>query len=133
MLQGGMGVVAAAALEAVHVTEGIDAARKLVARLSRVPSPGGSFWLAAVGLESAEVDAAMGGPGGRAPEAGIKRATRLYEVAVDAHGADDWQLWLEYVQFVQKTGGKVGDLQWRAGKALKDPEPFRTALQQPSS
>lgn len=128
-----MGVVAAAAVESLHATEGLEAARHLVARLLRVPSPGGDFWLAAVRLESTAISAAMAGPGGRAPDADLKQARRLFEAAVDAHGADDWQMWLEYVQFVQQTGGKVGDVQWRASKALKDPEPFRAVLQQIAS
>ena len=56
--QGGMGSVAAAAIEAVRATEGLEAAQTLVDRVARLPSPGGDFWRAAVHLEAAAAQAA---------------------------------------------------------------------------
>ncbi len=53
-----MGSVAAAAVEAIHTTEGLEAAQTLVDRVARLPSPGGDFWRAAVQLESAAAAAA---------------------------------------------------------------------------
>ena len=53
LLQGGMGAVIAAALDVVHVTEGLAAAQTLIDRIGRLPSPGGDFWRAAVQLEAA--------------------------------------------------------------------------------
>ena len=58
-----MGSVAAAAVEAVRATEGLEAAQALVDRVARLPSPGGNFWRAAVQLESAAAAAAEGVPG----------------------------------------------------------------------
>ena len=59
-----MGSVAAAAVNAVHITQGLDAARALVDRIARLPSPGGDFWRAAAQLEAAAAAAAAaGGPG----------------------------------------------------------------------
>jgi len=49
---------------------------------------------------------------------------------VAAHGDEDWQLWTLYVAHVRTAGGAVGDVAWRATKALRDPEPFRAAMQQ---
>jgi len=59
-----------------------------------------------------------------------KRARRVFETAVAAHGDEDWQLWTLYVAHVRTAGGAVGDVAWRATKALRDPEPFRAAMQQ---
>ena len=61
-------------------------------------------------------------------QAGLKRVRRVFEAAVDAHGQEDWRLWAVYVAFTRSVGGAVGDLQWRATKALRDPEPFRAAM-----
>ena len=46
-----------------------------------------------------------------------------------AHGEADWQLWALYIAHVRNTGKAVGDVLWRATKALRDPEPFRAAMQ----
>ena len=63
-------------------------------------------------------------------QAAQKRARRVFEAAVTAHGDEDWRLWALYVAHVRATGGAVGDVAWRATKALRDPEPFRAAMQQ---
>ncbi len=63
-------------------------------------------------------------------QAAQKRARRVFEAAVAAHGAEDWQLWALYVVHVRAAGGAVGDVVWRATKALSDPDPFRAAMQQ---
>ena len=60
-----MGSVAAAAVEAVRATEGLEAAQALVDRVARLPSPGGNFWRAAVQLESAAAAVAEGVVPGR--------------------------------------------------------------------
>ena len=67
-----MGAVAAAALDAVHVTEGSAAAQTLIDRIARLPSPGGDFWRAAVQLEAAAAagSSAMQDCGASAPAAG---------------------------------------------------------------
>ena len=62
-------------------------------------------------------------------QAAQKRARRVFEAAVAAHGDEDWQLWVLYVAHVRAAGGAVGDVAWRAAKALRDPEPFREAMQ----
>ena len=62
-------------------------------------------------------------------QADLKRARRMFEAAIDAHGDEDWRLWALYVAFARAAGGAAGDVQWRATKALRDPEPFRAAMQ----
>ena len=63
-------------------------------------------------------------------QAGLQRVRRVFEAAIDAHGDEDWRLWALYVAFTRAAGYAVGDVQWRATKALRDPEPFRAAMQQ---
>jgi hypothetical protein len=63
-------------------------------------------------------------------QAALQRPRRAFEAAVDAHGQEDWRLWVLYVAFTRSVGGAIGDVQWRATKALRDPEPFRAAMQE---
>ncbi len=46
------------------------------------------------------------------------------QAAVDAYGSEDEDLWLKYVQIRMRQAKNVGDLHWRATKALTNPETF---------
>ena len=123
--QGGMGSVAAAAVEVVHAVDGIVAARSLWGRLARGPPPGGELFLAAARAEAAAMAACE-------PGADAAAARSAFEAGFAAYGAEDWQLWLEYVQFAQRQpGGRApssGALIQRARKALHDTDVFTAAL-----
>lgn len=130
MLQGGMGAAAAAAVEVVHAVSGIAAARKLWRRLAAGPAPGGELFLASARAETAAISA-------KEADADAAAARAAFEAGVAGYGADDWQLWLEYVQFAQRAAGKglssSGNLIQRARRALRDPDAFAAALKDASA
>lgn len=115
-MRGGMGEVAAAAVEMVHQTRGLDAARAVYRRLLSLPPAGGSLFHALLDLE---LDAAAVVPGGG------DRVEALFEAAVGAYGDVDADLWLRYVAWAQtsRTTAAKG-LYWRAKKALLEPSAF---------
>jgi len=59
----------------------------------------------------------------------------LMQAAVDAYGAQDSELWLKFVRSRMRRGKSIGDLHWRASKALHEPDAAFTegyfALQAP--
>jgi hypothetical protein len=122
-----MGSAAAAAVEVVHAVDGIVAARSLWRRLAAGPPPGGELFLAAVLAETAAVAACE-------PSADAGVARTAFEAGVAAYGADDWQLWLEYVHFAQRQPGSgvpsSGVLIQRARKMLHDTDAITAALKQ---
>jgi hypothetical protein len=83
------------------------------------------LFLAAVRAETAAIAAS-------APSADAAAARSAFEAGVTAYGAEDWQLWLEYVQFAQRQPGSgvpsSGTLIQRARKALHDTGAFIDAL-----
>lgn len=121
-LTGGMGAVAAAALEALHQTRGVEAARIVYRRLLALPPAGGALFHAILDIE---LDACIEGTG----EGGRDRVKRVFEAAVDAYGDVDVSLWLRYVEWSQELGAGGGDLYWRAKRALTDPAQFVAAHQ----
>ena len=120
-----MGSVAAAAVEVVHAVEGIVAARSLWRRLAKGPPPGGELFLAAARAETAALAA-------REPGADAAVARSGFEAGVAAYGEEDWQLWLEYMQFAQSQLGSgvpsSGVLIQRACRMLHDTDAFTVAL-----
>ncbi len=48
----------------------------------------------------------------------------MAQVAVDAYGAVDEELWIKYLQSRIVEGRSFGDIYWRATKALQDPQSF---------
>jgi hypothetical protein len=120
-----MGSAAAAAVEATHAVSGNGAARAVWRRLAGGPPPGGELFLAAARAETAAVAAGD-------PSADAAAARSAFEAGVAAYGAEDWQLWLEYVQFAQRQPGSgvpsSGVLLQRARKALHDTAAFSDAL-----
>lgn len=131
--QGGMGEVAAAAVEAEHTLRGIGAARALWRRLAAGPPPGGDLFLVASRAEVAAIAAAE-------PGADAATVRAAFEAGVAAYGAEDWELWAAYVQFAQSAAasqaaaaGRLpssGDIVRRARKALHDLEAFSAALKE---
>ena len=52
------------------------------------------------------------------------------QAAVSAYGVDSVQLWLEYCRFEQQHQHQgLGQVYWRATRALADPKPFIQAAQ----
>lgn len=74
MLQGGLGSVAGAAVELTRQMQSLQAARQLCDSLLAIPSPGGSFFQAAIGLELAAMADTKDAAG---------RAQRLFEVGAN--------------------------------------------------
>ena len=70
-LQGGMGAVAGTVVEVTHQLQSLQAARQLCDSLLKVPSPGGSFFQAAVALELAVLPS---------PSGSLTRLHQLFEV-----------------------------------------------------
>jgi hypothetical protein len=120
-----MGSVAAAAVEVVHAVDGIVAARLLWRRLAAGPPPGGELFLSAARAETAAIAACEA-----SADAGVARSA--FEAGVAAYGVEDWQLWLEYVQFAQRQPGSgvpsSGVLIQRGRKVLHDTDAFTAAL-----
>ena len=114
--------MAATLLRAVVASGGLTQARDLYRTLTRGPSPGGAFWHAVLDLEVDLVPAAF--PKDALSPAQVKA---LFEGAVDAHGQEDHALWLRYTRH-QATSG-LGQVYWKAIKALHDPAPFVEACQ----
>lgn len=139
---GGMGAVGAAFIDkALASPGGLEAARSLYRRLLKLPPAGGDLFRRAIALEKAAAAAGQQAPSGGRQEAGAARQKRpdggsgaratlreLYEAALAAYGDRDVQLWLDYACWEQQKG--VGQIYWRATKALADPEPFITAFRQ---
>ncbi|KAL0037943.1 hypothetical protein WJX79_006505 [Trebouxia sp. C0005] len=115
-LRGGMGCVAGAAVDMTRQLQSLPAARKLCDSLLTIPSPGGSFFQAAIGMELAVVQ----------PDT-IPRIHRLFEAGVGSHGTEDHELWLQYVAFEQQHLKGAGHVYWRAVKALETPDSFVSA------
>lgn len=46
------------------------------------------------------------------------------QAAVIAYGAEDEELWLRYIAYMQGRKKSTGGLHWRACKALGNPEKF---------
>ena len=120
-----MGSAAAAAVEVAHAADGIGVARSLWRRLARGPPPGGELFFAAARAETAAIAACE-------PNADAAAARSAFEAGVSAYGAEDAQLWLEYVQFAQKQPGSgvpsSGILIQRARKTLHGADAFTAAL-----
>lgn len=113
----------AAAVRCAAVTGGAAAARELSDRLLRLPAPSLALLQAAIEVECA----AATRPGAEGAQA-LERARRLFQSAVEAHGADEPGLWLGLYALEQRHGGsRAGTVQWRAMKALR--EPLRAAFQ----
>jgi hypothetical protein len=113
---GGLGAVAGRLLEVTWSHQGAAAARALYQQLQKVPAAGGDMFRAMVRLEEQEADSGS---------AAAKRVRGVLEDAVRCYGAQDTQLWLEFVQYEQRQGKQgAGQLYWRAVKALQEPEPF---------
>ncbi len=79
-LQGSMGSVAGAAVELTRQMQSVQAAQELCDSLLSIPSPGGSFFQAAIGMELAVM-----------PDSphGITRCQRLFEVRSCWHSIHD--------------------------------------------
>ncbi|KAK2080502.1 hypothetical protein QBZ16_000355 [Prototheca wickerhamii] len=116
-VEGGLGLVAAALLRAVVASGGLTQARDLYRTLTRGPSPGGAFWHAVLDLEVDLVPAAF--PKDALAPAQVKA---LFEGAVDAHGQGGPRA------LAAATSG-LGQVYWKAIKALRDPAPFVEACQ----
>lgn len=56
--------------------------------------------------------------------ASTSRLQRVFDVAVDAYGSEDVELWLQYALFKQNTSKSAGSVYWKATKALAQPEEF---------
>mmetsp|Transcript_22822 Transcript_22822/g.58091 ORF Transcript_22822/g.58091 Transcript_22822/m.58091 type:complete len:681 (-) Transcript_22822:163-2205(-) len=128
-VSGGMGAVTAGLVARVHEVQGADAARALYSRLLSVPPAGCDLFKAAIKVEQQEQLAAAGSSGRGTAGAGARREgearmRKLYEAAVDAYGSEDVELWLQYASFEQSALKGVGDIYWRATKALSDPDAF---------
>lgn len=67
-MQGGMGAVAGAALQVTQQMQSLEAAQRLCDQMLAIPSPGGSFFQAAISMELA------------ATPQSISRVQRLFEV-----------------------------------------------------
>ena len=118
-LRGGMGAVAAAAVEVMTVLGGLPAARKLYKRLLALPPAGGSLFHHLLDLEiAAAVD-----------DEDRDRVKRLFEAAAEHYGEVDTELWLRFVTWEQGGSGR-GTAYWRAVKTLADPTEFTAAHQQ---
>ncbi|DBA99850.1 hypothetical protein WJX77_002505 [Trebouxia sp. C0004] len=115
-LRGGMGCVAGAAVDMTRQLQSLPAARKLCDSLLTIPSPGGSFFQAAISMELAVMT----------PET-IPRIQRLFEAGVGSHGTEDHELWLQYAAFEQQHLKGAGHIYWRAVKALESPDSFVSA------
>lgn len=115
---GGLGTVAAQLLEVTCAEQGMAAARALYQQLLKVPAAGGDMFRVMVRLEEQQQEQEGG-------SSAAKRVRGVYEDAVRSYGAQDTELWLEFVQYEQRQGKQgAGQLYWRAVKALQDPEPF---------
>ena len=151
-VQGGMGEAAAAAVRTVHRVSGLEAARQLYRQLLRLPPAGGTFFHALLDMEQAaastserlshaawlqlyEVCISSCDWTHRDPFTlriflhGVELDVCNYhpvcvQVAVDAYGVEDDELWLRYVQHSMQRKKGVGMLYWRATKALHDPQGF---------
>ena len=53
----------------------------------------------------------------------------LMQAALEAYGADDEELWLRYMAYLQARKKSTGQLHWRASKMLKDPAKFHAVYQ----
>ncbi|KAL0051659.1 hypothetical protein WJX82_011535 [Trebouxia sp. C0006] len=115
-LRGGMGSVAGAAVDMTRRLQSLPAARKLCDSLLIIPSPGGSFFQAAISMELAVME----------PDT-IPRIQRLFEAGVGSHGTEDHELWLQYAAFEQQHLKGAGHVYWRAVKALESPDSFVSA------
>ena len=125
-LQGGMGEVCAAAVEAANTTQGLHGARRLWRVLAAGPPPGGALFLAAAQIEAAAVlagDAA----------ADVTAAKAAFEAGIAAYGAEDETLMLEYVRFARAApaaGISSSDLLRPGTRTLHDPAAFMLAFKQ---
>jgi len=63
------------------------------------------------------------------PKLQTYRAFVHVQAAVDAYGAEDNELWLRYIQFLQRGKKSTGQLHWRASRMLRDPGSFHMAYQ----
>lgn len=63
------------------------------------------------------------------PKLQTYRAFAHVQAAADAYGAEDKELWLRYIQFLQTRKKSTGQLHWRASKMLRDPGSFHLAYQ----
>ena len=70
-MQGGMGLVAGTALQVTRVMQSLEAAQRLCNQMLAIPSPGGSFFQAAINMELAAMPST--------PQS-ISRVQRLFEV-----------------------------------------------------
>ncbi len=52
------------------------------------------------------------------------------QAAVDAYGAEDEELWLRYIAYMQQKKKSTGQLHWQASKMLKDPTRLLQVLQE---
>ncbi|KAL3138255.1 hypothetical protein ABBQ32_006073 [Trebouxia sp. C0010 RCD-2024] len=113
--RGGMGLVAGAALQVTRQMQSLEAAQRLCDQMLAIPSPGGSFFQAAISMELAAMPST--------PQS-ISRVQRLFEAGVAAHGCVDHELWLQYASFEQKHLKGARNVYWRAVKALAQPDDF---------
>ena len=67
-----MGQVAAAVVEALHLSHGVEAARQFYTPVLKGPSPGGAFWRHVLSMEQAAVAGSSGQD--------TKQVRTLYEV-----------------------------------------------------
>ncbi|EIE27370.1 hypothetical protein COCSUDRAFT_11398 [Coccomyxa subellipsoidea C-169] len=127
-LRGGMGEAAAVAVQAVRDTSGLPAARQLYRRLLKIPPAGGSLMHAVLDMElGASAEEALSAAELDRVCALCMTLTTVWgcmQAAVDAYGSEDEDIWLKYVQNRMQQAKNVGDLHWRATKALTDPETF---------
>eukprot|EP00897_Mesotaenium_endlicherianum_P009985 jgi/Mesen1/9014/ME000565S08343 len=103
---------------------GLQAARTAYNRLLLVPGVSVTVQLHCAAVE---LRAALGGD----LEA-LERMRKIFEAAVDAHGAADAQLWLQYCRHELAVGNveAASNIHWRAKKMLASPGSFVEQYQQ---
>ncbi|CAG9460746.1 unnamed protein product [Pedinophyceae sp. YPF-701] len=115
-LRGGLGAVAAAALDVADATGGAQAVEELQKRFVGLPSPGGDWHWACIRQAEQRAAADMGSP---QQKASLARLRRTFEAALDAHGGEDDAMWLALYRHCQKHApADSGHVHWRAVRAL---------------
>ena len=114
-------------LGAVRSRGGLGAARAFYGAVLARPGPAVALFESALKIEE---EAAFGESGRDADHAACGVFLALHEQCLLHHGAQAWKVWLSLVRTHERLGEveRADASRWRARQALKDPEPFKEAL-----
>lgn len=78
-----------------------------------MPRPGAAFWLSYTRLLCGNCT-----HGREAPQASVKDVTKVFESAVQAHGRDTVDLWLQWIEFMRECRQDTAAIASRAVRTL---------------